>query len=100
MNVQGYISKIGVPRTWKTQQGEDRQSYPIEIKVPFINSKGEEKSDELIGEHVAANPDYIKRLQEQMEKGTRMEFQLGFHIREWEGKRFQNIKIYNIQILL
>lgn len=100
MNVQGYISKIGQPREWKTQQGEKRQSYPLEIKVPYLNSKGEEKNDELIGEHVAANPEYIQKLQEQMEKGTRMEFQLGFHIREWEGKRFQNIKIYNIQILL
>ena len=100
MNVQGYISKIGEPRKWKTQQGEERQSYPLEIKVPYLNSRGEEKTDELIGEHVAANPEYIQKLQEQMEKGTRMEFQLGFHIREWEGKRFQNIKIYNIQILL
>lgn len=100
MNLQGFIKKIGEPRTWNTKENETRYSYPITISLPYVGADGKEREDELIAEHTAGNPEYIDKLKESMEKRQRMEFRLSFNIRQWEGKEFNNIKLYNVQILL
>ena len=100
MNLQGYIKEIGTPREWKTQEGETRYSYPITISIPFVGSDGKERSDDIITDHVAGNPEYIKKLKEEKSKGTRMDFRVGFSLREYQGKQYQNARLYDVQILL
>lgn len=100
MKCKGYISKIGEPRTWTNQQGEKMYSYPLELKIPYLNSQGEERHDELMGEHIAANPEYIKKLEDEMKKQSRMEFTCSFSIRTWNEKRIGNMRVTNIQMLM
>lgn len=100
MILQGFIKRIGAPRVWNTKENETRYSYPIVVSIPYVSSDGKEREDELIAEHTAGNPDYIKKLEEARDKQQRMEFRIGFTVREWEGKEFNNIKLFNIQILL
>lgn len=100
MKLKGYLTRISEPRTWTTQQGETRYSYPVEISVPYLTSQGEERHDELMGEHVAGNPEYVNKLAEAMQQHAKMEFTCGFSIREWNGKRIGNMKISNIQMLM
>lgn len=100
MNLTGFIKNIGVPREWNTKENEKRFSYPVTISIPYIGKDGKEHSDELIGELSAGNPDYVQKLEEAKEASQRMEFQVGFSVRTWENKEFNNIRIYNIQILL
>lgn len=100
MNLQGFIKSIGEPRTFQTNRGEDRYSYPITISVPYVNARGEEKADEVISDHIAANPEYIDKLRQAQAEGKRMEFSLYFSVREWQGKKFQNCVLNNVTVLL
>ena len=100
MRLKGYLSHIGEPRTWTNQQGEKMYSYPVELKIPYLNSNGEERFDELMGEHIAANPEYIKKLETEMEKQTGMEFTCSFSIKDWKDKRIGNMRVTNIQLLM
>lgn len=100
MNLQGYIREIGTPREWKTQDGETRYSYSITISIPYVGSDGKERCDDIIAEHTAANPDYIQKLEVEKGKHTRMDFRVGFSLREYQGKQYQNTRLYDIQIML
>lgn len=100
MKLQGFIKSFGEPRQWKTQNGEARESYPIVISIPFLNPRGEERSDDIITEHVCGNPEYIQRLKQQAMEGKRMEFEVGFSINEWEGKQYQRAKLFNVSVLI
>lgn len=100
MNVQGFIKEIGVPREWNTQDGKKMFSYPIVMSLPFVDKNGTERSDEIIGEMNAGNPDYIQKLEDLRVKNAKATFTLGFAVREYNGRKFQNTKIWDIQIML
>ena len=100
MKLQGFIKSFGEPRQWQTQSGEARESYPIVISIPYLNYKGEERSDDIVTDHTCGNPEYIQRLKQQAMEGKRMEFEVGFSTREWEGKQFQNARLYNVTVLI
>ncbi|MBQ2299599.1 MAG: hypothetical protein II278_09550 [Bacteroidaceae bacterium] len=100
MFVQGFIKKIGMPREWATGNGEKRLSYPCIISIPYVNDRGEAKNDEILAEHTIGNDAYMESLQRAVQEGRRMEFQLGFAVKEWQGREFMNARLYNIQIML
>lgn len=100
MNVKGFIKKIAPHREWTSRDGQLMFSLPITITVPYINAKGEERADDMIGEFVIGNLDYLAKLREAIEKKQRMEFQLGFSVNEYQGREYQRIKIYNLSIVL
>lgn len=100
MNLQGFIKEIGSPRTWKNRNGEDRMTYPVVIKIPYVNAKGDEYFDEIVADHTAANPEYVEKLKLAMQEGKRMNFRLGFSVRVYEGRKFQNSQLYDITIML
>ena len=100
MNLQGFIKEIGSPRTWKNKNGEDRTTYPVVIKIPYVNARGDEYFDEIVADHTAANPEYVEKLKLDMQEGKRMNFRLGFSVRVYEGRKFQNSQLYDITIML
>lgn len=100
MNVQGFIKEIGVPREWDSREGQKMYSYPIVVSLPYIDKNGTERSDEIIGELNAGNPDYIQKLKDLWMKNAKGTFSLGLAVREYNGRKFQNIKIWDIQIQL
>ena len=100
MKLQGYIQSIGTPRDWETRDGEKRQTYPITITLPYVGSDGKEHSEEIVADHNCGNPDYLAKLKEAMEKHQKMEFSLGFQVKSWKDRLFNDVKLWNIQILL
>ena len=75
-------------------------SYPVLISVPYVDKNGTERSDEILGEMNAANPDWVQKIEELRKDATRVNVALGLSVNEWEGKKYQRIKIWDIQILL
>ena len=60
----GFIKKIGVPRDWQTKEGEKRQTYPVTVAIPYVRQDGKQGEDLLVCDHICANPDYVKQLNE------------------------------------
>lgn len=100
MNVIGFIKEIGVPREWKTRENTQMYSYPIVIAVPYVDRNGTERSDEILGEMNAANADWVQKIEDIRMGNTRVNVTLGLSVNEWEGKKYQRIKVWDIQILL
>ena len=100
MNIQGFIKEIGEPRSWKTSEGKEMNSYPVVIEVPYIGKDGKERADEVIADHVIGNPEYLAKLEQARQNRQRLEFSIGFNVREWQGKKFQNAKMFNVQIMM
>lgn len=101
MVLRGFIDEIGVPREWTSKKtGEKGYTYPVTLSVPHINAKGEEKVDKFIADHMAGNPDYIAKLNELCQAHTRLELELSFSVREYKGKLYQNVMLWNAVVLI
>lgn len=100
MNVQGFIKEIGVPREWETKEKTKMYSYPIVFSIPYIDKQGTERSDEIVGELNAGNPDYIAKIDDLRKKESRVNVTLGLAVNEYLGKLYQRIKVWDIQIML
>ncbi len=100
MNVQGFIKEIGVPREWETKEKTKMYSYPVVFSIPYIDKQGIERSDEIVGELNAANPDYIAKIDDLCKKQSRVNVSLGLAVNEYLGKLYQRIKVWDIQIML
>lgn len=100
MNVQGFIKEIGVPREWETKENKKMYSYPVVFSIPFVDKQGTERSDEIVGELNAANPDYIAKIDDLCKRQSRVDATLGLSVNEYKGKLYQRIKVWDIQIML
>ena len=100
MNLQGFIKSMGTPREWNTKEGEKRETYPMVLTVPYIGHDGKEHSDDVLAELTAGNPQYITNVKKAMEERKRMEFRLGFSIREYNGKQYQDCRMWDVQIMM
>ncbi len=100
MNVQGFIKEIGVPREWETKEKTKMYSYPVVFSIPYVDKQGTERSDEIVGELNAANPDYIAKIDDLRKKESRVNVSLGLAVNDYKGKLYQRIKVWDIQIML
>lgn len=100
MNVQGFIKEIGAPREWETKEHTKMYSYPVVITIPFVDKQGTQRSDEIVGELNAANPDYMEKIESLRKDQRRASFSLGLSVNEYQGKKYQRAKIWDVQILL
>ena len=101
MILRGFIKEIGVPREWTSKKtGEKRWTYPILLSVPHVNAKGKEVEDEFIADHMAGNPDYIAKLQKLCEEKTRLELECTFSVRTYNGKKYQDVVLWNAVVLI
>lgn len=105
MNLKGYLREIGQPRKWKTNEGEDRETYRLVLTIPYIGSDGKEHTDDIQGELTSGNPAYIANIRKAMEEKKCLEFKCGFSIKEWKNpqgqvKPIQQCKVYDFSILM
>ncbi len=93
---QGTIKAIGQPRSWKTKEGEARETYPVTVAIPYVRQDGKQGEDLLVCDHICANPDYVKQLNELMESQAELDLTISFSLHEYNGKEYTNIKLLNL----
>ena len=93
---QGTIKAIGQPRSWKTKEGEARETYPVTVAIPYVRQDGKQGEDLLVCDHICANPDYVKQLHELMESQAELDLTISFSLHEYNGKEYTNIKLLNL----
>ena len=93
---QGTIKAIGQPRSWKTKEGEQRQTYPVTVAIPYVRQDGKQGEDLLVCDHICGNPDYVKQLNELMESQAELDLTISFSLHEYNGKEYTNIKLLNL----
>ena len=96
MVIRGFIKEVGPTREWANKDGESRQSVKLTLTVPFVTKDGQERNDELMGEMSYANPEFLEGLRRTCEAQERCEFQIGFSLSDWNGKKIQNIRVINL----
>jgi hypothetical protein len=100
MVLKGFIKEVGDGRSWLTKDGESRQSVRLTVAVPYVSKAGEERNDWLMGEVTVPNAEFVDELRRTCAAGERCEFQVGFRLSEWNGRKIQNIKVYNVSKLM
>ncbi len=70
------------------------------ISIPYLDKQGTQRSDEIVGELNAANPDYIAKIDDLCKRQSRVDVVLGLSVSEYQGKLYQRIKVWDIQIML
>ena len=93
---QGTIKAIGQPRSWKTKEGEARETYPVTVAIPYVRQDGKQGEDLMVCDHICGNPDYVKQLNELMESQAELDLTISFSLREYKGKEYTNIKLLNL----
>ena len=100
MIIKGFIKEVGLPREWSNKDGETRQSVKLTLAVPYMNKEGQERQDELMGEMNIQSGEFLGSLRKTQASQEKCEFQVGFSLSDWKGKKIQNIKVYNLTKLL
>ena len=93
---QGTIKAIGQPRSWKTKEGEKRQTYPVTVAIPYVRQDGKQGEDLMVCDHICANPDYVKQLNDLMESLAELDLTISVSLHEYNGKEYTNIKLLNL----
>ncbi|MBO4672898.1 MAG: hypothetical protein J5616_00905 [Bacteroidaceae bacterium] len=92
----GFIKEIGEPRKWNTKEGEQRFTYPVTVGIPYVRQDGKQGEDELVCDHSAGNPEYIEKLNDLMTRGVECDLTISFGVRDYNGKKYNNVKLINI----
>ena len=100
MIVKGIIKEIGQTRGWTDKNGEQRRSVKLTLGMPYVSKDGQEHEDEMLAEMTLPNDEFMNGLRKACEARERCEFQVGFFLSEWNGKKIQNIKVYNLTKLM
>ena len=100
MIIKGFIKEVGQTREWTNKDGESRQSVKLTLAVPFVSKDGQEHYDELLGEMTLPNEEFNESLKKTCEAHERCELHIGFYLSEWNGKKIQNIKVFNVTKLM
>lgn len=100
MILKGFIKVVGQTRDWTNKDGEARQSVKLELAIPYVGKDGQEYYDELLGEMTVPNKEFLAVLKKACEARERCEMHVGFSLSEWQGKKIQNIRVYNLTKLM
>ena len=100
MITKGFIKEVGQTRDWTNKDGETRQSVKLTLAIPYMSKDGQEYNDELIGEMTLPNTEFLAGLTKACEAQEKCEFHLGFSLSEWNGRKIQNIRVFNLTKLL
>ena len=100
MILRGFIKEVGQTRDWTNKDGEQRQSVKLTLAIPYVSKDGQEHEDELIAEMTLPSREFLQGLQKTCEAHEKCELQVGFSLSDWQGKKIQNIKLYNLTKLM
>ena len=96
MVIKGFIKEVGSVRDWTGKDGNLGHSVKLTLAVPYVTKDGTERNDELIGEMNFGNTEFLEGLKKTSAANERCEFQVGFSLSEWNGRKIQNIRVYNV----
>lgn len=96
MIIKGFIKQVCETREWTNKDGEKRQSVKLHLVSPYVSKDGQEHEDEMMGEMNFGNPAFLEALQRACDAQEKCEFQVGFSLGDWNGKKIQNIRVYNL----
>ena len=100
MIIKGFIKEVGQTRDWTDKNGETRQSVKLTLAMPYVSKDGQEHEDELLAEMTLPSGEFLQGLQKTCEAHEKCELQVGFSLPDWNGKKIQNIKLYNLTKLM
>ncbi len=100
MIIKGFIKQVLESREWTNKDGEKRQSVKLILSIPYVSKDGQEHEDELMGEMNYGNEKFLEGLQKACDAHEKCEFQVGFSLSDWNGKKIQNIRVYNLTIMI
>ena len=100
MYLRGFIKEVGQTRDWTNKDGETRQSVKLTLTIPYVSKDGQEYNDELVGEMNVPNHEFLTGLTKACEAKEKCEMNIGFSLSEWNGKRIQNIRVFNLTKLM
>ena len=100
MILKGFIKEVGQARDWTDKNGETRQSVKLTLAIPYVGKDGQENCDELIGEMNLPNRDFMDGLSKTCEAHEKCEFHVAFSLSDWNGKKIQNIRVFNLTKLM
>lgn len=100
MILRGFIKEVGQTRDWTNKDGEARQSVKLTLAIPYVSKDGEEFYDELMGEMTLPNQEFLAGLKSTCEAKEKCELHVGFGLSDWNGKKIQNIRVYNLTKLM
>ena len=100
MIIKGFIKEVGQTRDWTDKNGENRQSVKLTLAMPYVSKDGQEHEDELLAEMTLPNSEFMGGLRKACQEHEKCEFQVGFSLSDWNGKKIQNIKVYNLTKLM
>ena len=93
---QGFIKKMGEPRSWNTKEGEQRSTYPVTVSIPYVRQDGRQGEDVLVTDLTAGNPEYVENVKELMAKSAECDLTIAFDVKEFNGKLYNNVRLVNI----
>ncbi len=100
MIIKGFIKEVGQTRDWTDKNGESRQSVKLTLTMPYVSKDGQEHEDELLAEMTLPNSEFMDGLMKTCKAHEKCEFQVGFFLSEWNEKKIQNIKVFNLTKLM
>ena len=100
MIIRGFITGVGHAREWTNKDGESRQSVKLTLAVPYVSKDGQEHNDELQGEMTVPSAEFLEGLKKACEAHEKCEMHVGFSLSDWQGKKIQNIRVFNLTKLM
>ena len=100
IRVKGFIKEVGQTREWTDGKGEQCQSVNLVMAFPHMTKDGREQCDEMAGEMILPKDKSVEGVKKACEDHERCEIHLGFRLTDWNGKKIQNIRVYNITKLM
>lgn len=100
MYLRGFIKEVGQTRDWTNKDGEARQSVKLTLAIPYVSKDGQEYNDELVGEMNVPSQEFLAGLRKTSEAQEKCEINIGFSLSEWNGRKIQNIRVFNLTKLM
>jgi hypothetical protein len=100
MIIRGFIKEVGQTRDWTNKDGETRQSVKLTLAIPYVSKDGQEYNDELMCEMNLPNAEFLQGLTKACEEKEKCELHVGFFLSDWNGKKIQNIRVFNLTKLM
>ncbi len=100
IRIKGFIKEVGQTRDWTDRNGEQRQSVNLVLTFPYVAKDGRELCDEMVGEMTLPKDKSVEGIRKACEDHEKCEIHVGFNLSDWNGKKIQNIRVYNLTRLM
>lgn len=95
MKLSGLIAEVGTARTGMSQQtGKAWTCRALSLLVPYYTERGEAKYDNIVADYFGDTPD--TELMAAVESRQPMNFTLAFTTRTYNGRRYQEVRVFNL----